>query len=324
MSKCEDMICVYKWTCVNIYIYIHPWKTHACNFFPECVARVPVSLWGSGGGAVFARRCLTVRNRPQPSAWETHGHAYSKFSKRVRFWRFPASRSFISRRRPGTLWHFTMFHDVSRTRFLWQRNTLETSDVILGGRRSTSDVSPIVFFCESYCQGWREVVTRCKFCGRGGAFRHVMKIDGSLARNIDFGAGSEETRWKTLILKLRSVKFTDVSHEMHVLRLQHVSSRVAGFCGAGAVSMGEAAKPFLVKSCKTSFRVVLQGRRGTSWHFHVSAKVSKMVLCGRRSTFETSVVILRGRRSSWDVLCWVLSANRNVKAAWGGDNVQIA
>ena len=34
--------------------------------FPECVARVPVSLWGSGG--VFARRCVRVRNRPQPSA----------------------------------------------------------------------------------------------------------------------------------------------------------------------------------------------------------------------------------------------------------------
>ena len=39
------------------------------HFFPECVARVPVSLcmgvWGLG---VFARRCPTVRNRPQPFA----------------------------------------------------------------------------------------------------------------------------------------------------------------------------------------------------------------------------------------------------------------
>ena len=35
---------------------------------PECVARVPVSLWGSGGlgvESVFARRCATVRNRPR-------------------------------------------------------------------------------------------------------------------------------------------------------------------------------------------------------------------------------------------------------------------
>ena len=37
-------------------------------FFPECVARIPVSLWGSGVEGVIARRCPTVRNRPQPSA----------------------------------------------------------------------------------------------------------------------------------------------------------------------------------------------------------------------------------------------------------------
>ena len=37
-------------------------------FFPECVARVPVSLWGCGGRALFAGRCVYVRNRPQPFA----------------------------------------------------------------------------------------------------------------------------------------------------------------------------------------------------------------------------------------------------------------
>ena len=37
-------------------------------FFPECVARVPVSLWGSGGEAVFAKSCVCGRNRRQPSA----------------------------------------------------------------------------------------------------------------------------------------------------------------------------------------------------------------------------------------------------------------
>ena len=37
-------------------------------FFPECVARVPVSLWGSGGEAVFAESCVCARNRSQPSA----------------------------------------------------------------------------------------------------------------------------------------------------------------------------------------------------------------------------------------------------------------
>ena len=38
------------------------------TIFPECVARVPVSLWGSGGEAVFAKSCVCVRNRSQPSA----------------------------------------------------------------------------------------------------------------------------------------------------------------------------------------------------------------------------------------------------------------
>ena len=53
----------------------------------------------------------------------------------------------------------------------------------------------------------------------------------------------KKTRRKTLILTLRIVKFDEVSHDMLVLMLQHVSSRVAGFCGAVAVSIGEAAKP---------------------------------------------------------------------------------
>ena len=47
------------------------------TIFPECKARIPVSLWGCGGGAVFARRCTTVRNRPREVAM-----AVPKFCKR--------------------------------------------------------------------------------------------------------------------------------------------------------------------------------------------------------------------------------------------------
>ena len=74
----------------------------------------------------------------------------------------------------------------------------------------------------------------------------------------------KKPRRKTLIFTLRSVKFAEVSHEMLLLMLQHVSSRVAGFCGAVAVSMGEAAKPLLVEGFKTGCNVVLRGRRGAS------------------------------------------------------------
>ena len=60
------------------------------------------------------------------------------------------------------------------------------------------------------------------------------------------------------------MKSEEVSHEMLVLMLQHVSSRVAGFFGAVAVSMGEAAKPLLVDGVETGCNAVLRGRRGTS------------------------------------------------------------
>ena len=46
-------------------------------------------------------------------------------------------------------------------------------------------------------------------------------------------------------------------------------------------------------------------------------------LRGRRSTLETSIVSLRGKRSTFDVSSYVFFANRIVRAAWSGDNVQI-
>ena len=44
---------------------------------------------------------------------------------------------------------------------------------------------------------------------------------------------------------------------------------------------------------------------------------------GRRSTLDTSIVILRGRRSALDVSCCVFFANRIGRAASSGDRVQI-
>ena len=71
--------------------------------FPECVARVPVSLWGSGVEGVFARRCRTVRNRSQPSVRTPYGRAYGKFCRGGHFWGFQTCRCFVSRGRRGTL-----------------------------------------------------------------------------------------------------------------------------------------------------------------------------------------------------------------------------
>ena len=67
----------------------------------------------------------------------------------------------------------------------------------------------------------------------------VLKIDGSLARNIDFEVANLEvpkkTRRKTSILKLQSVKISGSLAR---------NARFAAPCGL-AVSMGKAAKPLL-------------------------------------------------------------------------------
>ena len=136
------------------------------------------------------------------------------------------------------------------------------------------------------------------------------------------------------------MKFEEVSHEMLVLMLQHVSSRVAGFCGAVAVSMGEAAKPILLnvsKQAVISFCVAGVALRGIPTCFMMCQKsfcVARAILVlhfqkmrcifrGGCSTFDTPDVILRGRRSTLDVSCCVFFANGIVSAARSGDKVLI-
>ena len=180
-------------------------------FFPECVARVPLSLWRCGGWAVFARRFSAVRNRPQPpatvrnrsqvSAWGRYGRAYGKSCKRGHFWSFPASH--------------TSFRVAGVT-------LCDISKVVLSGRRNTFAIfsedalhfwfvegatlwRPPMSFCVAGAALWtcrvacflrialsalRAVVTRCKFRGRRGILWHVMKIDGRLALNVVFEVGS--------------------------------------------------------------------------------------------------------------------------------------
>ena len=139
---------------------------------------------------------------------------------------------------------------------------------------------------------------RCKTCP-SWLFPSV-KIGGSLARNDCFGAPT---------CLVSSLWFS---------------------CGC-AVSMGEAAKPFLFggfqAGCHVVLRgrrvtlwhslyVVLHGRRVTLWHSHLFDNVSKVVfvvgaiLLRRFRTMRCSV---RGRRSTLDVLCFLFQ-NRFVRA----------
>ena len=65
-------------------------------------SRFTLRVWGL---RLFARRCSAVPNRSQVSVWGPYGRAYGEFCKSGHFWRFPASRCFVSHGRRGTSWH---------------------------------------------------------------------------------------------------------------------------------------------------------------------------------------------------------------------------
>ena len=116
--------------------------------------------------------------------------------------------------------------------------------------------------------GLRQVATRCKFRGSGGILCDVLKIDGSLARNIDFDVANFQVLWKTRrktsILKLQSVKSGgSLARNARFGASTCLVSRV-WFSRGLAVSTGEAAKPPLFEGFQAGCHVVLRGRPGTS------------------------------------------------------------
>ena len=88
---------------------------------------------------------------------------------------------------------------------------------------------------------------------------------------------------------------------------------IMSFCVAGVALRGI---PTCFKTCPNSFCVA-----GAILLLHFPTMCC--VFRGRRSTLDTSEVILRGRRSILDVSSCVFFANRIVSAARGGDKVQI-
>jgi len=93
-------------------------------------------------------------------------------------------------------------------------------------------------------------------------FDDVLKIDGSLPRNIDFEVANLEvhkkTRRKTSILKLQSMKIGDgLTRNAPFDAPTCLVSSLCFSCGL-AVSMGEAAKPVLFEGFQAGCHVVLQ------------------------------------------------------------------
>ena len=129
------------------------------------------------------------------------------------------------------------------------------------------------------------MATRCKFRGSRGILCDVLKIGGSLARNIDFEVANfqvlRKTRRKTSILKLQSVKIEEVSHEMLVLVLPPVSSRVSGFPVASLCLWGKLQN---LSFCHVANCENWRKSRTKCWFFclHVSCLESLVFLWRRR------------------------------------------
>ena len=133
------------------------------------------------------------------------------------------------------------YSKFSRRRHFW---TFQTSHCFVSrGRRCAS------WHSDAFCN-----VSKVVLCGRRNTFAmfwDVLKIDGSLARNIDFEVANLEvpkkTRRKTSVLMLQSVK---IGGRLVLLLPRDPTCLVSSLwlsCGV-APTMGEAAKPLLVES----------------------------------------------------------------------------
>ena len=298
---------------------------------------------GLGVEGVFARRCVYVCNCAREGRI-----AYGEFCNSGHFWRFQTSRSLVSHGRRGTLWHSNMLHNVSKVVLCGRRNTLATfsedafqfswqaqhfGDLHRHFAWQAQHFRRVVLrvFCES-----RQVVTSCKFRGRHGILWDVLKIDGSLARNIDFEVEvHKKIGRKTSILKLHGARCKKWRKSRTKCSFWCVSSRVSGFLVASPclwgklqnLSFSEVSKQVVMSFC-------VAGRRGISWHSHVSANVSKVVLWSRRNIFaslseDESQFLWQAqhfgdlqRAFAWQAQHFryvVFFANRIVRAAWSGN-----
>ena len=111
--------------------------------------------------------------------------------------------------------------------FSWQARHLDVSILILHVRRNTLDASCCVFLRIALA-GLSQVATRCRFRGRCGILWDVLKIDGSLARNIDFEVANLEAPmklagkrrfWSYKVWKLRNSRTKGSFWSSHVSRL---------------------------------------------------------------------------------------------------------
>jgi hypothetical protein len=99
-------------------------------FFPNAYSegsRFTLEVWGLRVCSLdVAQPFAIVRNRSRATVWGPYDRAYGKFCKRGRFWRFPASRCFVSHGMCGTWWHPDVFRNVSKDFLCGKRNAFAT------------------------------------------------------------------------------------------------------------------------------------------------------------------------------------------------------
>ena len=109
------------------------WIAPICFLVPECVARVPVSLWGSGGWECVrstlrprpqpSQPFATVRNRPQPFATVRTNSVWPCLWEVLQRWSFLEVSDVSLLRFAWQAWHFVTFRRVLQrveSRFAWQ------------------------------------------------------------------------------------------------------------------------------------------------------------------------------------------------------------
>ena len=211
---------------MHLYLCIQGWGWK--TIFPECVARVPVSLWGSGGwGSVRStlrlqlRPFAAVRNRPREGRMAV---PMASFAKGVSFGGFKCRVA-----------------------------SCRVAGMALG------EVPACFITCQkSHCVAGAILLRRFQ------KMRSSFQIDRSLARNIDFQVANcgvhKKTRRKTSILKLHSVKIG--GSLARNARFDAPTCLVSSlwFSSGLAVSMGEVAKPILFHGVNLSCNVALRVR----------------------------------------------------------------
>ena len=172
-----------------------------------CVLKLQsVKIWGSLAwnarfdaptGLVFESLAFHVAS---PCLW---GEA----AKPILFAGVKASCNVVLCGRRGTSWHFHASANASKIVLCGKRNTFASlskddwqfswqaqhfGDLRCHFAWQAQQFRRVVlrFFVRIALSVLREVATTCKFRGRRGLLWHVMKIDGSLARNVDFEVGS--------------------------------------------------------------------------------------------------------------------------------------